>query len=92
MFVGNLEEDPAQSMVLHTCSEELGKRERNDTPLDPRDASLFLEFRNEVSEGAAYLPHHSVLSGGKSMNLIMSLSRGNSISKINFRCFGVIAH
>lgn len=48
MFVGNLEEDPAQSMILPTCSEELGKRERNDTPLDPRDASLFLDFRNET--------------------------------------------
>lgn len=30
--------------------------------------------------------------GKKSMNLIISLSRRSSISKINFRCFGFIAH
>ena len=36
MFVGNVEEDPAKSMILPAW-----ERERNDTPLDPRDVSLF---------------------------------------------------
>ena len=40
MFVGNVEEGPAQSMILPAYTKNW-ERERNDTPLDPRDASLF---------------------------------------------------
>lgn len=40
MFVGNVCEDPAQSTMLPAYTKNW-ETERNDAPLDPRDASLF---------------------------------------------------
>lgn len=72
------------------------ERERNTTLLLTWEMPLFSwAYKPNITLTLkGQLIYHIILcsQGEKSMNLIISLSRGNSISKINFQCFGVIAH
>lgn len=73
-------------------------KEREMTLLWTQGMCLFFETSkwNIILTLKGQLIYHIILCSQrgkkKSMNLIISLSRGNSISKINFRSFGVIAH